>query len=148
VGNDILKRLREIVSGGSVSEQEVADEIRRVFTAENYLIDTHTAVASAVLAKYREESNDQTLTVIDATASPFKVCQSVYDALAREGRADDEYMIINALKEMTGAIVPRGLKGLDRLLARPEVVIEVSEGRDTIRSLLTKNEGIEVGEQS
>jgi len=139
VGSDTLGKMRGELIGYSISEQEVAEEIRRVFNSERILIDTHTAVASAALLRYREESGDTTPAVIAATASAYKVCQAVYDALAHEGRADDEFMLMGALRDMTGAPIPRAFKGLDRLLARPEVVIERCEGRDVILSVLEKN---------
>ena len=136
VESDIVEKMRLVIAGDSVCEQEVVKEVRRVFTEGQYLIDTHTAVASAALARYRENTGDSTPAVIAGTASAYKVCQSVYDALAHEGRADDEHMLIGALADMTGAPIPRSLKGLDRLQARSETVIDISGGRNALLSAL------------
>jgi threonine synthase len=136
IGKDMRSAIRGIIAASSISEEDVAKEIRRVFTAREYLIDTHTAVASAALARYREESGDVTPAVIAATASPYKVCQAVYDALAHEGRADDEYMIMDVLRDITGVVIPQALRGLDNLQARHTRVIDVSGGREAIRSAL------------
>ena len=48
------------------------------------MIDTHTAVAAAVYGKYREETYDETKTVIASTASPYKFTSSVLAAIAPE----------------------------------------------------------------
>ena len=45
------------------------------------MIDTHTAVAAAVYDRYREETGDETPTVIASTASPFKFVRSVMTAI-------------------------------------------------------------------
>jgi threonine synthase len=138
VESDIMEKMGHIIACGSVSEPEVMEEIRRVCNSGQYLIDTHTAVASAALKRYREKSNDHTPAVIVSTASAYKVCQSVYDALALEGRADDEHMLIGSLSDMTGAPIPRAFKGLENLKPRSETVIEISGGRDAILAALKK----------
>jgi threonine synthase len=140
IGGDMRGAVCNIIAAESVSEADVAEEIRRVFTAKEYLLDTHTAVASAALARYRAKSGDATPAVIAATASPYKVCQAVYDALAHEGRADDEYMIMDALRDMTGVAIPQALRGLDSLHTRHERVITISEGRRAIRDVLQLSE--------
>ena len=45
-------------------------EIRRLYEKCGYVIDTHTAVASAVYGKYVVETGDHKTTVIASTASP------------------------------------------------------------------------------
>jgi threonine synthase len=136
IGSDMLEAMRDIIIGESIAEEDVMEEIHRVFTAKHYLMDTHTAVASAALRRYREKSGDMAPAVIAATASPYKVCQSVYDALAHEGRADDEYMIMETLRDMTGVVIPQALKGLANLHTRHDKVIAMSGGRAAILSAL------------
>ena len=67
--------------GNFASEAETAAEIRRLYEKCGYVIDTHTAVASAVYGKYVAETGDHKTTVIASTASPFKFTRSVMDAI-------------------------------------------------------------------
>ena len=50
--------------GNFASEAETAAEIRRLYEKCGYVIDTHTAVASAVYGKYVAETGDHKTTVI------------------------------------------------------------------------------------
>ena len=70
--------------GNYASEQETADAIAKLYSDTGYVIDTHTAVAAAVYGKYREETYDETKTVIASTASPYKFTGSVLAAIAPE----------------------------------------------------------------
>lgn len=68
-------------SCGFCTDAQGAQTIGRTFRESRYLLDTHTAVACTVLDAYRSGTGDQTLTVVESTASPFKFCASVLDAL-------------------------------------------------------------------
>lgn len=71
----ITESMREKLSdfaSGWATEEETAQEIRERYEKDGYVIDPHTAVASAVYGKYRKETGDATRTVIVSTASPFK----------------------------------------------------------------------------
>ena len=83
--------------GGYATEKEDADEIRHVYEETGYVIDTHTAVASAVCRKYREETKDNTPIVIASTASPYKFAHSVMEAIAGEQGDRDEFAIVDEL---------------------------------------------------
>ena len=48
--------------GNYASEEETAAEIARLYKEADYVIDTHTAVASAVYRKYRQETGDEAVT--------------------------------------------------------------------------------------
>ena len=67
--------------GNYASEEETAEEIAQVYRDCGYVIDTHTAVASKVYRKYREETKDTTPVVIASTASPYKFARSVMQAI-------------------------------------------------------------------
>ena len=67
---DAMKKELADFYGNYASEQETADAIAKLYSDTGYVIDTHTAVAAAVYGKYREETYDETKTVIASTASP------------------------------------------------------------------------------
>ena len=65
---DAMKKELADFYGNYASEQETADAIAKLYSDTGYVIDTHTAVAAAVYGKYREETYDETKTVIASTA--------------------------------------------------------------------------------
>ena len=74
---DAMKKELADFYGNYASEQETADAIAKLYSDTGYVIDTHTAVAAAVYGKYREETYDETKTVIASTASPYKFTSRV-----------------------------------------------------------------------
>lgn len=86
------KKLADFASGFA-SEEDCADAIRSTYENEGYVIDPHTAVATSVYKKYKEETKDETPTVIASTASPYKFARSVLGAIdkaAYDSHTDDE----------------------------------------------------------
>jgi threonine synthase len=79
--------ISRVFAGGRCSEEETLSTIADTFKTNGYLIDTHTAVAYKVLGEYREETGDNTASVVVSTASPFKFCESVLEALGGTGSA-------------------------------------------------------------
>ena len=75
--------LSMFVSDLATDEQTLAT-IKAVYKAENYLLDPHTAVAKYVSDKYQRETNDETLTVIVATAAPDKFPEVTKKAVGKE----------------------------------------------------------------
>ncbi|MDR2771560.1 MAG: threonine synthase [Clostridiales Family XIII bacterium] len=97
--------------GGFCGEEDTLAAIRELYARENYLMDTHTAVAYKVYADYLRDTGDRTPTVIVSTASAYKFADSVAAAIGL--RADgDEFAKIAALHEATGVRVPDALKNL------------------------------------
>ena len=78
------------------TEQETLEAIKAVYEKDQYLIDTHTAVAYSVYEKYVKKTNDNTKTVIASTASPLKFPKAVCKALCMD-YTKDEFDLINDL---------------------------------------------------
>ena len=85
--------------------------IRETFDKFQYTLDPHTAVAVDVYNKYRESSNDDTITLIASTASPFKFAGTVLQALGQKagGRTGEEEL--QELK-ISGLDIDPGLRDL------------------------------------
>ena len=81
VSERVFRAVQAEFSCGFCTDAQGAQTIGKTFREKNYLLDTHTAVACTVLEGYRAETGDGTLTVVESTASPFKFCASVLDAL-------------------------------------------------------------------
>ncbi len=110
----ISDAMREQLSdfyGGWASEEETAEEIRTRYEKDRYVIDPHTAVASAVYGQYRKETGDTTKTVIVSTASPFKFETSVMSALGQPHDLPD-LELADALSKISGVAVPAAVSGL------------------------------------
>ena len=74
-------------------------------------------------------------TVVVSTASPFKFCDSVLDALGE--KADDSGVkLIEKLASFTGNAAPAPLCGLDKRLVRFETVIEKQAMKQTVTEFL------------
>lgn len=86
--------------GNFASEAETAAEIRRLYEKCGYVIDTHTAVASAVYGKYVAETGDHKTTVIASTASPFKFTRSVMDAIDTKYDVMGDFELVDELSKL------------------------------------------------
>jgi len=111
VPDPMKEEIYHVFAGGCCSEDDTMATISDVFNKHNYLIDTHTAVAYKVLRDYRENSGDETLTVVASTASPFKFCDSVMQALGQP--IDDSGVdLIGILADYSGCGVPAPLSSM------------------------------------
>ncbi len=117
VGEQRLEWLQSLFAAGCADDRETAVEIRQRFEKNHYLMDTHTAVASQVLRQYRRETNDETLTVIVSTASPYKFAEAVLAAVTspEETAAMDAFACSDKLSEMSGIPVPAQVTALKTL---------------------------------
>ncbi len=116
VGNDVLREIQADFAAGYCSDAEVQAEIARVWSENGYLIDTHTAVASAVLGAYRKQSGDMIPAAVVSTASPYKFCASVLNALGETADAPG-HELISRLESATGTAAPAPLA---KLAGKPE----------------------------
>jgi threonine synthase len=131
----ILRGLSDFY-GGFCDEDETNDAIGRLYARENYLMDTHTAVAYKVYEDYlRDTGDDSTPTVIVSTASAYKFADSVAGAI---GLAvdKDEFVNIRALHEKTGVNIPDALKNLGGKAIRHTGVVELDQMADAVRDSL------------
>ena len=109
--------------------------IRSMYDRHGYLIDTHTAVAFSALEKYRAETGDGAPAIVASTASPFKFCSSVLEAL---GEADIAQGLdaLDQLTAKTGQPAPAPLAGLRNKRVRFTQVVEKERMADAVMSLL------------
>ena len=69
-------------SAGFTTEEETAEVIKEVFDKENYLLDTHTAVAMKCAKEFNKAASEKMLVV--STASPYKFATSVLESIGGE----------------------------------------------------------------
>ncbi len=109
---EITPGMQEALSdfyGNYATEKETAAAIKALYENCGYVIDTHTAVASAVYDKYRADTQDMTKTVIVSTASPYKFTRSVMEAMGEDGAMDD-FALADALSLLSKVPVPAAVE--------------------------------------
>ena len=112
VDESVLALLKEWFWGGCCDDEQTKATIADLYENENYLSDTHTAVAVNVYRQYAASTGDNTPAVIASTASPYKFAQSVLSALTEQDLPDDEFAMVDALSAKTGTPVPAPLAAL------------------------------------
>lgn len=111
VGERRLEQISELFWADFCDDIETFGTIRNTWNVSNYLLDTHTAVAEAVKRKYLTATSDTRKTVVVSTASPFKFCSSVLEALGEHPQGDG-VELIDRLAELTGVTPPPQLVAL------------------------------------
>ena len=126
--------------GEYAGDQESINEIKKVYDASDYIMDTHTAVAACGYRKYAEETGDTTPTVVVSTASPFKFLHAVLTAI------DPEHVdklsiwdLVWRLDELRGKQgLPQAIKDIMALPIRHNTVCEISEMEEEVKKFLNK----------
>lgn len=131
VAKELFDKISEDFDAGSCDDEQTADTIRRLWEDEHYLADTHTAVAVRVYEMYRKATLDKTPTVIASTASPFKFCRAVVEALGGTLEKDDVTQL-GVLSGMTGIAAPAPLAALAGKQPRFDRVVDKEEILGTI----------------
>lgn len=122
--------------GNYANEQETADRIRELYEKTGYVIDTHTAVASAVYQKYKEETGDQRKTVIASTASPFKFTRSVMNSIDSKYDSMTDFELVDELSNLANVKVPKAIEEIRTAPVIHDTVCEKQEMKETVEKIL------------
>ena len=122
--------------GNFASEEETFATIKKLFEDAGYLIDTHTAVASAVYDKYVKDTADKTVTVIASTASPYKFTRSVMNALGKDDESKDDFALADELSAVSGIAIPEAVESIRTAEIRHKTVVEKSEMESAVKNFL------------
>ncbi len=126
-----------VFEAGWADEDDVKDAIFTFFDLDDYVMDTHTAVAASVYNDYSCETEDDTPTIIVSTANPYKFTKSVLNALG--GRESDAFKALAKLQTLTALECP---ESLSNLIYKPEIhtsVVDRTEVGDTVLKFVQKN---------
>ena len=135
VSDRVLRAVQAEFSCGFCTDAQGAQTIGKTFRENHYLLDTHTAVACTVLDAYRSGTGDQTLTVVESTASPFKFCASVLDALGVTEHAPGTGVLAQLTAE-TGRPAPKPLASLAGKPVRFDQVTDRGDMRAVVTEFL------------
>jgi threonine synthase len=122
--------------GNYASEEETWFTIGDLFNNIGYLIDTHTAVAAAVYGKYYKDTQDETVTVIASTASPYKFTRSVMNALGKGDDSKDDFALADELSKLSGVAIPEAVESIRTAEVRHKTVVDKTEMEKAVKDFL------------
>lgn len=122
--------------GGYASEEETSKRIKEMYENTGYIIDTHTAVASAVYGKYAAKTGDKTVTVIASTASPFKFSRSVMHAIDGKYDAMSDFELVDELSEIGKVPVPGAIEEIRTAPVVHDHVCDKTEMKTVVKRFL------------
>lgn len=123
--------------GNYASEAEVAEQIKKVYESDGYIMDTHTAVASVVYDKYQAETGDtDTVTVIASTASPYKFTRSVMNAIDPSYDEKTDFELVDELCKLSGVPVPQAIEDIRSAEIRHKTVCDKEEMENVVKGFL------------
>ena len=112
VESDIKETLAAQFAAGCCDDEATKETIAKTYR-EDYLCDTHTAVALHVYEDYLAATKDPTPTVIASTANPYKFSKAVLTAvLGKDPDSADEFEQVEQLIAVTGEPCPPQLATL------------------------------------
>ncbi|WP_297421576.1 threonine synthase [Clostridium sp.] len=134
--NEKIKNFIKEFYGNFATTEEVYDAIKEVYEKDNYLMDTHTAVAYVVKKKYVAETKDDKPALILSTASPFKFPRSICNALDIDVAGIDDFKVLEKLSTNTNNKIPASLSTLETAKVLHDEVWDKNEMRDALLSYL------------
>ncbi len=135
ITEDMKKELSDFY-GNYASEEETSATIKKIYESDEYIMDTHTAVAAAVYDKYVAETDDKTPTVIASTASPYKFTRSVMNAIDSEYDKKTDFELVDELNRLSGVKVPQAIEDIRTAPVRHNTVCEKEEMLDEVKGFL------------
>lgn len=135
ISDDLLNKLQSEFSCGCCNDEQTRLTIGNVWRENNYLMDTHTAVAYRVLRNYRQNTGDQTHSVVVSTASPFKFSDQVLMSIGVTAESSGAEL----LKQLSDAVqiaIPKPLSGLSEKQIRFQNCVNVNEMKQEVRQFI------------
>lgn len=136
---EVSKKARENMQdfvSGYANESQNADRIKKVYEDTDYLIDTHTGVASYVYEEYKNKTGDKTKTVIASTASPYKFSEAVMSAITDISAAKDEWDIIDMLNKASGVDIPKAVIEIKNAEILHNIECDVKDMQNVVENIL------------
>ena len=130
-----MKEQLDCFEGGFASEEETSATIRKVYDEADYIMDTHTAVASHVY--YTKAAATGVKTVIASTASPYKFTRSVMDSVDKEKYdAMSDFELVDELNKISGVKVPGAIEEIRTAPILHDIVCDKTEMQATLEKIL------------
>ncbi len=135
ITQEMRKQLADFY-GGTADQKQTGEAIASLYEQTGYVLDTHTAVASYVYEQYRQQTGDQTKTVIASTASPYKFARSVMEAIWGKPSELSDMELIDRLCETSLVAIPNAVEELRNAPIRHKKVCETSAMQKEVEAIL------------
>lgn len=122
--------------GNYADEVQTAQAIRSMYEKTGYIMDTHTAVASAVYDKYVKDTGDHTRTVIASTASPYKFTRSVMNAIDPSYDKQGDFELVDELNRLSGVKIPKAIEDIRTAPVLHDTVCEKEDMPGEVKRIL------------
>ncbi len=133
---DEMKKNLYSFYGNFATTDEVAETIRKVYGEDGYVLDTHTAVAVNVYDKYKEETGDETPTIIASTASPYKFTRSVMTAIDPSLESKSDFELIDELEKISCVKIPKAVEEIRTAPVVHDTVCDKTEMEKVVKNFL------------
>lgn len=132
---EMKEQLKEFV-GGYATEEDTAAVIAKIYKEEDYIIDTHTAVAAHVYEQYVKRTGDTTPTVIASTASPYKFTRSVMNAIDSAYDAKADFELVDELNRLSKVAVPQAIEDIRTAPVLHDTVVDAEQMCEQVKKIL------------
>lgn len=135
---EITPEMKEQLSdfiGGYASEEAVKKVIKKVYDKADYIMDTHTAVASDVY--YQKAEGSKNKTIIASTASPYKFTRSVMNAIDEKYDSMTDFELVDELCKLSGIKVPQAIEDIRTAPVLHDTICDKTEMRATVEKILS-----------
>ncbi|MDE6608288.1 MAG: threonine synthase, partial [Lachnospiraceae bacterium] len=133
---EVMKSELSEFYGNFATQAETAETIKELFERCGYVIDTHTAVAAAVYNKYKNDTKDETKTIIASTASPFKFTRSVMEAIDPKYSSMGDFELVDELAKLGNINVPNAIEEIRTAPVLHKTICERDEMKIMIKKFL------------
>ena len=135
ITEEMKAALSEFV-GGYATEKETAEVIAKIYRQDDYIIDTHTAVAAHVYEQYVADTKDTTPTVIASTASPYKFTRSVMDAIDPAYDVKTDFELVDELNRLSKVAVPQAIEDIRTAPVLHDTVVDAKDMCAQVKRIL------------
>ena len=132
---EMKEQLADFVSGYA-TEAKTSEAIAKVYEEASYVLDTHTAVAASVYYDYKENSKDDTKTIIASTASPYKFARSVMDSIRKNNDSLSDFEIIDELSKISNTKIPNAIEEIRFAVILHDRVCEAKDMEKMVEEIL------------
>lgn len=131
IPSNIQEKISSIFKGYWTNEEDCAKTLHDLYKKEHVLIDPHTAVGLHAYRQYQLQTQDKTPSIVLSTASPYKFCKDVYQAVS-SNCIEDDFEAMDALHTYTQTAIPSNLACLKNLPVRFTRSVEKEDGMKVI----------------
>ena len=123
VSDEIFGKIKESFIGMYTNEESTRKTIKDTYENKNYLIDTHTAVATSAAERYISIYKAERKVLVVSTASPYKFAKDVFMSLKNDSVDFPDTEAPKMLSALTGTEIPTPLSSvLTKKILHPDII--------------------------